>query len=99
MYRAPHDTFVSTIERLETELRELRDLRAAPRPRERALWMVTAIAVLVAVFAGTALAAAREHAADAERRFEGARVRNEQKTQDLKTCEDLAFHALSTARD
>ncbi|HEY6460840.1 MAG TPA: hypothetical protein VIY73_11840, partial [Polyangiaceae bacterium] len=53
MYRAPNDTFVATIERLEGELRELRALRATPRrPRERALWAVTAASVLGAVFAG-----------------------------------------------
>jgi hypothetical protein len=99
MYRAPHDTFVSTIERLERELRELRALRARPRPRERLLWALTTASLLGAVLAGAGLAAARTHALDAERRFDGARVRLEQKTTDLQTCEDLAFHALSTDRD
>ncbi|HEY1696743.1 MAG TPA: hypothetical protein VGG39_31490 [Polyangiaceae bacterium] len=99
MYRASHDTFVSTIERLECDLRELRALRASPRPRERVLLAATAASVLGAVFAVAGLASARAHALDAERRFDGARIRLEQKTRDLQTCEDLAFHALAADRD
>jgi hypothetical protein len=98
MYRVSHDTFVGTIERLEAE-RDLRALRSAPRPKERVLWAVTLVSVLGGGFATAGLLAAHEHAEDAERRFHGASVRYEQKTRDLGTCEDLAFHALSNARD
>ena len=94
MYREPHDTFASTVERLETELRELRALRARPRPRERALWAVTALSVLGAVLAVAACASSRASTEDAERRFAGARARLELKTQDLGTCESLAQRAL-----
>jgi hypothetical protein len=99
MYRAPHDTFASTVERLETELRELRALRAPRRPRERFLWTVTAMSVLGAVLAVVSCLAARAQAEDAERRFDGARVRLEQKTQDLGVCESLAFHTLRGEKD
>jgi hypothetical protein len=99
MYRAPHDTFVCTIERLEAELRELRSLRASPRPRERALWALTLTSVFGAVLAVAACTAARARADDVERRYDGARVRLERKTQDLATCETLAFHEMRGDRD
>jgi hypothetical protein len=94
MYRASHETLVSTIEHLEAELRDLRALRAPARPSERLLWMVTATSILGAVLAVAACASARAHGADAERRFDGARVRLERKTQDLTSCESFALHEL-----
>jgi len=99
MYRASHDTLASTIARLDAELRELRALRAPPRPRERVLWVVTAMSVLAALFAVAACGAQRARADDAERRFDGARVRLERKTADLGVCESLAFHELRGDRD
>jgi aminoglycoside phosphotransferase (APT) family kinase protein len=95
MYREPHQTFASTVERLETELRELRALRSIPRPRERVLWAITALSVLGAIFATAASVSIRESADDAERRFEGARTRLELKTQDLGACESFAQHVLA----
>jgi hypothetical protein len=97
MYRASHDTFASTIERLEAELRELRALRAPARPRERYLWTVTVASVLGMVLAIGACVAARARTEDAERRFDGARVRLEVKTQDLGACETLASRAMHVA--
>jgi hypothetical protein len=100
MYRAPHDTFVSTIERLEEELQELRGSGMSPclgttrRSRERLLWTTTAVSVIGALLAVAACGAARARATDAEHRFDAARVRLEQKTQDLATCESFAFHEL-----
>jgi hypothetical protein len=99
MYRASHDSLASTIARLEDELRTLQALRAPARPAERTLWVVTAVSLLLAVFAGAAVVSLHDRAADAERRFEGARVRLERKTQDLGTCETFAFHELAAARD
>jgi hypothetical protein len=99
MYRASHDTLASTIERLETELSTMRALRAPPRPRERVLWAVSAVSVLGAVFAVAALTSVSARADYAERRFEGARVRLERKTQDLGACESFAFHELRETRD
>jgi len=99
MYRASHDTLASTIERLEAELRTIRALRAPPRPRERVLWTVTAVSVLCALFAVAALGSLRARADDAERRFDGARVRLERKTQDLGACESFAFHELHALED
>jgi hypothetical protein len=99
MYRASHDTFASTIERLEAEVRELKALGAPGRPRDRTLWATTAVAVVGALLAVAACGAARARAADAERRFDGARVRLEMKTQDLATCEALAFHELRGDQD
>ena len=99
MYRAPHDTFASTIERLESELREIRALRAPRRPRERILWAVTAMSLLAAAFAVAACVSAGARADDAERRFDGARVRLERKTQDLGACESFALRSLRAAQD
>jgi hypothetical protein len=99
MYRASHDTLAATIERLEAELRTIHALRAPPRPREQALWAVTAVSVLCAVFAVAALTSVRARAEDAERKFEGSRVRLEQKTEDLRACETFAFHELHAAED
>jgi len=99
MYRASHDTLASTIERLEAELRTVHALRAPARPRERVLWAVTATSVLCALFAAAALTSVRARADDAERRFEGARVRLEHKTQDLGACESLALHELHPPQD
>lgn len=99
MYRASHDTFVCTIERLEAELRDLRSLRARPRRRERALWVVTATSVVGALLAVAACTAARARADEVERRYDGARVRLELKTEDLATCETLAFHEMRGDRD
>lgn len=99
MYRASHDTFASTIERLETELQDLRALRATPRPREFVLWAVTGMSVIGAVLAVGACWATHARAADVERRYDGARVRLERKTHDLATCEDLAFHELRSVSD
>ena len=99
MYRASHETLVATIEHLEGELREMRALRAPPRPSERVLWMVTATSVLGAVLAVAACASARAHGDEAERRFHGARVRLEQKTQDLASCESFALHELRGEED
>ena len=99
MYRASHDTLASTIERLEAELRTIRALRAPPRPRERVLLAVTFVSVLCVVFAAAGLTSVRARADDAERRFEGARVRLERKTQDLGACESFAFHELHAAED
>src|SRR5579871_2835250 len=100
MYRASHDTFAATIERLEAELRQLREsgwspcLGTARRPRERVLWVTTAVSVVGALLAVAACGAARSHAEDAERRFDAARVRLERKTQDLAACEAFASHEL-----
>jgi hypothetical protein len=100
MYRAPHDTFVSTIERLEAELRELREAGLSPclgttrRTRERTLWATTAVSVIGALLAVAACGAARTRADDAERRFDAARVRLERKTQDLSECESFAYREL-----
>src|SRR5579884_1341069 len=100
MYRASHDTFVSTIERLEAELRELRESGFAPclgtprRTRERVLWVTTAVSVIGALLAVAACGAARTRATEAERRFDAARVRLEAKTNDLATCESLALRHL-----
>jgi hypothetical protein len=99
MYRASHDTLTSTIERLEAELRTIRALRAPPRPRERVLWTVTVVSALCALFAVAALGSVRTRADDTERRFQGARVRLERKTQDLGACESFAFHELHAAED
>jgi hypothetical protein len=99
MYRASHDTLASTIERLEGELRTIRALRAPLRPREHVLWAVTLASVLGALFAVAACSAAGVRADDAERRYDGARVRLERKTQDLGTCESFAFHELRGAQD
>jgi hypothetical protein len=99
MYRASHDTLASTIERLEAELRTIRALRAPPRPRERVLWTVTVASVLCALLSAAAFTSVRARADDAERRFQGARVRLEQKTLDLGTCESLAFHGLRAQED
>jgi len=99
MYRASHDTFAGTIERLEAEVRDLRALRAPTRPRERALWATTGVAVVGALLAVAACGAARSRAVDAERRFDAARVRLERKTADLAACEELAFHELRGERD
>jgi hypothetical protein len=99
MYRASHDTLVSTIDGLEAELRNIRALRAPPRPRERVLWTVTVASIMGALFAVAACTAAGARADDAERRFDGARVRLEQKTRDLGVCEALAFHELRGAQD
>jgi hypothetical protein len=99
MYRASQDTLFSTVERLETELRELKELRATPRPRERVLWVVTVVSVLGAALAGAACASTRAHVDDAERRFDGARARLERKTQDLSTCESFALHELRGEKD
>jgi hypothetical protein len=41
----------------------------------------------------------RTRADDTERRFQGARVRLERKTQDLGACESFAFHELHAAED
>ncbi len=94
MYRDPDETFASTVERLETELHELRALRARPRPRERVLWAVTAASVLGAVLSLAALVSTRASADDAELRFEGARLRLALKTQDLGACESKAWRAM-----
>ena len=99
MYRASHDTLASTIERLEADLRTIRALRAPPRPRERVLLAVTVTSVLCALFAAAALTSVRARADDAERRYGGARVRLERKTQDLAACESLAFHELHAPQD
>ena len=99
MYRASHDTLASTIERLESELREVRALRAPRRPRERFLWAITTVSVLGAVFAGAALTAATARADDAERKLDGMRTRLELKTQDLGRCESIYFRAFGEARD
>jgi hypothetical protein len=99
MYRASHDTLASTIERLEAELRTIRALRAPPRPRERILWAVTAVSLLCGLLAGAAVVSVRDRAEDAERRYLGARIRLERKTQDLGTCEALAFHQLTATQD
>ena len=99
MYRASHDTLASTIEHLEAELRTIRALRAPPRPREQVLWAVTIASLLGVLFAAAACSAARIRADDAQRRFDGARVRLERKTQDLGTCEAFAFHELRGAED
>ena len=99
MYRASHDSFAGTIERLEAEVRELRALRAPGRPRDRALWATTGIAVVGALLAVAACGAARSRAADAERRFDAARVRLERKTNDLAACEELAYKQLRVDRD
>jgi hypothetical protein len=99
MYREPHDTFASTVERLETELRELRALRATPRPRERVLLTVTVLSVVGALLAGAACASSSVSAEDAERRFAGARTRLVLKTQDLGTCESFAQRALTGTSD
>jgi hypothetical protein len=99
MYRASHDTLAATIEHLEAELRTIRALRAPPRPREKALWAVTVVSALCAVFAVAALTSVRARADDAERKFEGSRVRLERKTQDLGACESFAFHELHAAED
>jgi hypothetical protein len=95
MYREPHQTFASTVERLETELRELRALRGTPRPRERVLWAITTLSVLGVILATAASLSIRASADDAERRFEGARTRLALKTQDLGACESLAQHVLA----
>jgi hypothetical protein len=94
MYRASHDTFASTIERLEAEVRELRAVGAPRRPRERALWVTTAVSVVGALLAVAACGAARSRADVAEHRFEAARVRLERKTLDLGACESFAYHEL-----
>jgi len=94
MYREPHETFASTVERLETELRELRALRARPRPRERVLWVVTALSVVGALLSGAACASSRARVDEDELRFEGARLRLELKTRDLGACEARAWHAM-----
>jgi hypothetical protein len=99
MYRASHDTLASTIERLEAELSTIRSLRAPARPRERVLWAVSIVSFLCALFAVAALTSVRTRAEDAERRYEGARVRLERKTQDLGACESFAFHELRATRD
>ena len=99
MYRAPHDTFASTIERLEAEVRELRAVGSPRRARERALWATTAVCVVGAVLAVAACGAARTRADLAEHRFDAARVRLELKTKDLGVCEALAFHELRGDRD
>lgn len=99
MYRDPHQTFASTVERLETELRELRALRARPRPRERVLLAVTLLSVVSALLAGAACVASRASADDAEQRFAGARARLALKTQDLGTCESVARRALVGTSD
>jgi hypothetical protein len=99
MYRAPHTTLASTIERLESELREVRALRGPARPRERLLWAITTVSVLGAVFAGAALTAATAKADVAERKLDGVRTRLELKTQDLGACESVAFHALRGTQD
>ncbi|HEY3816562.1 MAG TPA: hypothetical protein VGL81_05300 [Polyangiaceae bacterium] len=99
MYRASHDTFASTIERLEGELRTIRALGGPRRPREQALWAVTVASVLCAAFALAGLTSALARADDAERRFDGARVRLERKTGDLATCESLAYHELRGDQD
>jgi hypothetical protein len=99
MYRASHDTLASTVQRLEAELRTIRALRAPPRPRERMLWGVTVVSVLCSLFALAALSSVQARADDAERRFDGARVRLERKTADLGACEAFAFHELHATRD
>jgi|SRR5580693_8919890 hypothetical protein len=99
MYRASHETLLSKIEHLEAELHDLRALRAPARPGERLLWAVTATSVLGAVLAFAACASARAHGADVERRFDGARVRLEQKTQDLASCESFALRELRGEAD
>jgi len=99
MYREPHETFTSTIERLETELRELRALRTRPRPRETALLAVTVLSVLSAVLAGAACVSIHASVDDAERRFAGARARLEVKTQDLGACESFASHVFRGRTD
>jgi hypothetical protein len=99
MYRASHDTFASTIERLEAEVRELRTLGTPRGARERTLWATTAVSVVGALLAVAACGAARTRADDAERRFDAARVRLERKTQDLAACESFAYHELRGDRD
>jgi hypothetical protein len=94
MYRAPHDTFASTIERLEGEVRELRAMGVPRPPRERVLWITTAVSVVGALLAVAAFGAASARADVAERRFDAARVRLERKTQDLGACESFAYHEL-----
>jgi hypothetical protein len=98
MYRDPHETFASNVERLETELCELRALRARPRPRERVLWAITSLSVVGAILAVAACASSRASAEDAELRFEAARVRLELKTQDLGACESHAWRAMGITR-
>jgi hypothetical protein len=99
MYRASHDTFASTIERLEAEVRELHTLAAPRRLRERGLWATTAVSVVGALLAVAACGAARTRADVAERRFDAARVRLERKTRDLGACESFAYHELRGDRD
>jgi hypothetical protein len=87
MYRGSDPSFAETIERLETELAELRSLNAPPRPRERTLWMVTAFSAIIAVLASVACASAHTRSNYLQQRFDAAAYRLDVKTKDLGTCE------------
>jgi hypothetical protein len=60
---------------------------------------VSAVSLLCALFAGAAVVSVRDRAEDAERRYLGARIRLERKTQDLGTCEAMGFHQLAATQD
>jgi hypothetical protein len=87
MYRGSGPSFTETIERLETELAELRSLNAPPRPRERTLWAVTAFSAIMALLASVACASAHTRSDYLQRRFEAAANRLDTKTKDLGACE------------
>jgi hypothetical protein len=98
MYRESNECLLETIERLEHELEELRALRATPRPRERAVLVVGALASIVAAVAIAAFGSATARADAAEVRFQKARTLVQEKTMTLGECETLAEHESSVVR-
>jgi hypothetical protein len=94
VYRDSHESLVRTIEQLRADLDQLREPRPTQRRRRRLLVVATTVSAFVTVYALAACVAAKARADDYERKFNGARVRLEAKTNDLGQCESFAQHML-----
>ncbi len=99
MYRASHESFAETIEKLERELAEMRGLAGSPRRRLKVLGVVTGLSVVATIVLGAACAATHERAERLQRHMSQAASLLDSREQDLHTCTTLANEQLGATRE
>jgi hypothetical protein len=94
MYRASHESFAETIEKLERELAEMRGLSGSPRRRMKVLASVTGLSLVATFLLGIACEATHERAERLQRHMTEAAALLDSREHDLHTCTTLANEQL-----
>lgn len=94
MYRASHESFAETIEKLERELAEMRGLAGSPRRRLKVLGVVTALSLMATFLLAVACQATHERAERLQRHMAEAAALLDSRDHDLRTCTTLANEQL-----